>query len=292
MHRRIEHHLPEHERIHAAKHRDARLHHGENAIDIFVVGQGLELFFQQGVIRGVDLVTEDVLHHLVALVHGLLNQGIAAEGADDVHARHVAFVLGGQGRQGVGVLAGEFHPEGFHETALGHGAEAGNDAMHGHGHFPVGGGQHKLPRGAVEIARIHPSHAGAIEAGDVPGLDGRQNQRNVAILRPGEFVAAVHDGHGIVLRQGHGVLDGRIAGAHHHDGFALVFVRVVELVLHKVRVVPRGPKLPRIPLHPNAQDDRFCLDHFAGFEGEAELALLPLDRLYPGAVADIHTMLF
>jgi len=70
------------------------LHHGEDTVDILFVGQRLELLFEQGVIGGVNLVAENVLDHLVALVHGLLDEGITAESTDDVYARHVTFVLG------------------------------------------------------------------------------------------------------------------------------------------------------------------------------------------------------
>ena len=78
---------------------------GEHLVYRDLVPDDLEFFFQQWLVRRLDIVAEDVLDHLVTLIHRRLDQGEAAEGANDMEARDVRIVVRAQLRQGRPVIA-------------------------------------------------------------------------------------------------------------------------------------------------------------------------------------------
>ena len=62
-----------------------------------------------------DRITANVLDNIVALVHRLFDQGVAAESAYDVQARNVGFVLGAHLWNSIGLVTGELDATGLDE---------------------------------------------------------------------------------------------------------------------------------------------------------------------------------
>ena len=238
-------------------------------------------------ISGLDGIAEDVLDNLIALIHRLLDQRITRERADDVHARHRGFVLRGQHRQRGRVLAGKANAPGFHQTALRHGAQARNDAIAGHHRFAGWRAQHNGARLAVIPTHINARHAGVEEAVHLLRGDGLRDAVEVAFLRPGEFVLAIDDVHGVVFRQGQHVFDCRIACADHDDGFTVIFIGIVQLILNKEGIFTRTTEAARIPLHTDAQDDVLCVDDIAAAERQFEVTLDAFDLVDATAILDV-----
>ena len=90
-----------------------------------------------------------------------------------------------------------------------------------------------------------------------------------------------------MVGQGDRVFNCRIAGTDDDDFFDLVFVRVVELILHPVPIVARHAHLSQVALQADRQDDIIGLDGFAAAQGQFEPALRTLNRRHLRFHADV-----
>ena len=89
--------------------------------------------------------------------------------------------------------------------------------------------------------------------------------------------------------QGDRVLDRRVAGADDDDVFGLVFVRIVELVLHPIPIVTGHAKAAQVTLQTDRQDNVVGRNGLTAAQGQPETALPALDRRYLGIEADVDT---
>src|SRR5882672_57752 len=108
---------------------------GKSVAEVLDFGDALparergELLLEQGLVGGCDRFPERELHGLVALVHRLLDERIAAERADYVEPVDVGLVAVGEPGDGVGIGAREFHAEALDELARRDPAQARDDAV-------------------------------------------------------------------------------------------------------------------------------------------------------------------
>ena len=121
--------LAELQAVHLPEHRDQRLEALDHLVDRPLERQAVELVLEQRVIGGLEVVAVDELDDVVALVHRLLDQRIAGERADHVHARHVALVVARQLGDGVAALVRKLDADRLDELARRDPAEARDDAV-------------------------------------------------------------------------------------------------------------------------------------------------------------------
>ena len=182
------------------------------------------------------------------MVHRCLDQRIAGKSTDNVQARHIGLVGRADLRQGGPIGRRKSYAAGFDELARRGGAQSGDDAV---------AIDRNLPVRAVEGDRsgIDAQRLGAKVAGQITGFDGVRDQREVAVLGPGEFPFAV-DNDDVVLRgQRDCVLDRRVARADHDNGLGLILFRIVELVLHVARLLGAGHvELAQVALQADRQN--------------------------------------
>ena len=84
-------------------------------------------------------------------------------------------------------------------------------------------------------------------------MDCSSHQVDVALFDTREFVHAVDQNNAVVFGKRKRVLDAGIPGADHDNHFAVVFVRIIELVLHALKVFAGHTKLADIALQADAQ---------------------------------------
>ena len=120
--------------------------------------------------------------------------------------------------------------------------------------------------------------ASVVETFNLTGIECTRNAFEVAVLGPREFVAPIQDDDRIVIRERERVLDRRVARADHDNRLVLIFVGIVELVLHLRQIVARHLKLAQVALE--ADGDHHVLgQHFATInEFEREVSARALDR--------------
>ncbi len=290
-HIRVEQELAQLQARQRRQHRHALLHQLQRRVDRGEAGQGAELAAQQRLVGRLDLVAENELDHLIALVHRLFDQREAGEGADDVQARHVRLVGAGYRRQAGRIGRGKDHAAGFDELARRRGAEAGDDAVAGQVHFAGGGVQHHHAARAPFGLILGGARAAVVEALDAAVGDGLEDGGVVGRLGAIEFVAAVDDDDLVVLGQGDGILDRRVAGADDDDGLAVVFVRIVELILHELRVLAGTAEFADIALHADGQHHMLGSDDAAvtDLEGEGAARAAQRGDFAAQALVDLET---
>ena len=206
-----------------------------------------ELLLEDPVIGRQDVIAGDILDDLITLVHRLLDQRVAAQRADDVHARDVRFVLRAEfGKRGR-VVAGKFDSAGLDEAARRYRAEARDYSMAFDTRLRCLGLQNDRPgRRAVGINDFGDGRA--VKALDSAIVDSPGYQRKVAVFRAGEFVAAVNDDDIVVLGERNRIFDRRVTGADHNDRFLAVFAGIIERVLHEARILAFDPQFAWIAL--------------------------------------------
>ena len=226
-------------------------------------------------VGGPDIAAEDVLDDLVALVHRLLDQRVAAERADHVEAADARLVAGRQRRQRQRVRAREGDAAGFDKAPRRRRADAGDHAVAGDARLAIGRAEHQhVGARRAGLGHLDGQDIAAVVAADSPGVDCLGDQLEVAILDTRELVAAVDD-HDLVLRgERHRILDCRVAGADHDDHFIAVLVRIVELVLHAGQVAARHLEAAQVSLHADREDHRVRRDRLLACDLEPETLVL------------------
>src|SRR5436190_17208710 len=187
---------------------------------------------QERLVGRSDLVSENVLDHLIALIEAVFDQRVAGQSADDVKPRYLRLVGLGDDRKRGRVGAGEDNPAGFDEAARRLCADAGEDAV-------AGDPGHALCRLDDERAWLDLLRFGIDEVVDVAFLDRRLYQGDIPGLGAREIRDAVNDRHTIVDRQRQRVLKTRITGPNYDDFLALIGLRIVELILYERQVGAR-----------------------------------------------------
>ena len=239
QHVAAEYEFPELQRIDVMKQWNALLHQLQCRVYVQSEWQRAELLLEQWMIRRPDVASQDVLDDLIALVHRLLDQRITAERTDHVETADTRFVAGRECRQRHRVGAREGDAAGFDEAAWRCRADAGDHAVAGNACLTIGRVEHQHIGARRAARRLDGRDIAAVVAADPSRVDGLADQLEVAILDARKLVAAIDD-HDLVVRgKRHGILDRRIACADHDDHFAVVFVRVIELVLHAGQVGSR-----------------------------------------------------
>ena len=140
--------LAELQAVHLPEHRDQRLEALDHLVDRPLERQAVELVFEQRVIGGLQVVAVDELDDVVALVHRLLDQRVAGERADHVHAGHVALVVARQLGNRVVALVRKLDADRLDELARRNRAEPRDDAMALDGLF-AGRGLHTTVSGGA-----------------------------------------------------------------------------------------------------------------------------------------------
>src|SRR5580658_1581234 len=93
---------------------------------VATVAQALEDVRENVVVGGLHSPPEEVLDHLIALVHGLLDEREARQRADHIQTRHGGFVAGGQFRGGIRCIGEKPRSGVLYELPGGNGAESGD----------------------------------------------------------------------------------------------------------------------------------------------------------------------
>ena len=240
---------------------------------------------EQRLVGGLDGVALDVADHLPTLVHGLLDERIAAERADDVETGDVRLVLRRELRQRRRIGAGEPDAAALDELARRYRADARDDAVARHHGVALGGGERQrigflLPRRRHERRALR-----VVAAAERLVLNTLEDRREVAILDADELVGAVDDEDLVVACKAERVLDRGVASADDHDSLVAVFVRIVERVLHAGQLIARHAEQARIALQ--ADGEHHVLgEHLAAIlERKPEITAGARDRGDLGTVA-------
>lgn len=222
------------------------------------------------------------------MIHGLLDERITGQRTDDVKAPDIGFILGADGRHGVRVIVGKLDPAGLDELPGRHGAQACDDAIAADGHLAVRCPDDQDTRFPVPVGgRLGPHRGAVIEALDDAVLDGSLYPVAIPFFGLVEIVAAVDDDDLVVRGQRDGVLDGGVPGPDHDDGLVLVFVRVVELILHEGQVFPGHTELAQVALQAGGQHHELGAHDLATGEAHGEVAFCPPDDRDLGPVPHI-----
>ncbi len=290
MHLAAQDQLAEIQGIDGRKHGDACLHQREGLIHPQAEWQPAELLGQQGMVRRLDAAAERILDHLVALVHGLFDQRIAAQGTDHVQPRHAGLVAGTEYRQRRDVCIGEADAAGFDEFPRWHCPDAGDDPV------ALDAGLALFPRqrqgvAAAIRAGLQPDHRRLVGTLQPPLRDALEYQVEVTLLDPVELVAAIDDQDAVLPGQRHRILDGRITGPDDHDGLIPVLVRVVQGVLHAGQVFAGYAKSAWIALHADCQDHVLRVDTPSVFQTEDKGRGGTFNGDHLGTKADVDPLL-
>ena len=198
-------------------------------LDVFEFG------FQHRLVGRLNVVAEDIFNRLVTLIHGLLDQRVAAERAHHVNARHIRFILRRKRRNCVHIGVREGNAKTLHQFTRRDRAQPGDDAVTGD-RFLAGGGIGDKRHRKFVIRRdrgcVDAGHGGVVADGDLVFLVGSKNECDVAILHTHKFFNAVDQDDAILFGQRQCVLDTGIARADDDDGLVFVFCGIIELILH------------------------------------------------------------
>ena len=93
--------------------------------------------WEERLVCGLYVVAENVLDNLVALIHGLLDKGGAAECADNVETGHIRLVATGELRQGRRRLTREFDTAGLDKTPWCNRAQPRDDSVARYARFSL-----------------------------------------------------------------------------------------------------------------------------------------------------------
>jgi len=260
--------------------------------------------FQQGFVGGLEIdIAGDELDHVIALVHAMLDQGIAGQGADGIDAGHGGFKLRAQLGKGVARLAAELDAalqlgaafvikvggirrgaHRFHKAARRCRTHAGDDAVAGQAAFAFG-------RLDGDPAVLDLGRAGFGEDGNAPGLLRLHQHFHIGRLGLGEILGAVDHGDDVallgVLGQAAGIFDPGIAAADNENMLVEIFARIVQLVLHMRQPGAVAAHQIGIALGADRHDHGLGLDHIAAGERDGEIAPGAGDRFDVRLVADI-----
>ncbi len=240
----------------------------------------VQLVLEQRLVGRRNVVAEDVLHHLVALVEAVLDERVAGERADDVEARDLGFVGVGDVRIGRRAVARELDAAGFDELARRQRADAGDDAVAFDARLALG-------RVDDERARLDRLGLGIDEGGDVALVDHALDEGGVGGLRIRIVGDAVDDRDVVVGGERQRVLDPGVAGADDDDLLAVIFVGIVELILDERLLRAGDAELPEIALDADREHDMLGGEALAAGEADLEIAALALDRDDFGVEADV-----
>ena len=138
--------LAQSQHLDVAEEGQSLVNHADDALDIASPAQRAELGPQDVVIGGRHLAAEQMLDHFVALVHGLLDERIAGEGADDIKPWHRRLEFRRQLRQRIRLRRDEAHSRGLDELTRRNGAQACNHAIAGNRPLPLLGRYHHAIR--------------------------------------------------------------------------------------------------------------------------------------------------
>ena len=208
-----------------------------------------------------------------------------------MQAGHVRLVGIGELRHSGRVGVGKLDAKGLDQLARRDRAKACDHAVAADMLGPAGGLGGEARRAAAGLDHFHAARRRAVAAFELAVLDRGEDQRQVAVLAAREFLVAVDHDHAVLLCQRDGVFDRRIAGADNDDGFVLVGLRIVELVLHDGKILARRPELAQVALQADREHDRFRRNTLAVGGLDLNAALLTLDRLYAGAKAEVDAVL-
>ena len=76
-----------------------------------------EFLSQQWLVGRFNRVAKNIFDDLIALVHGLFDQRITTQCADDIKTRYVGLIMFCQFRHRAGIFIGKMHAEAFHQFA-------------------------------------------------------------------------------------------------------------------------------------------------------------------------------
>ena len=260
------------------KHRHVLLDLRKRLLDAADALQVGELGLQQWRIGGFDRRAGDVFDDLIALVHCLLDQRIAAERADNVEAFDIRLVLRADRRHRGRVLVREDHAAGFYEAARSSGPKACDDAVEEDLRTSVCGIQDHSPGLASGAQCLDLFRCRVVVALDQAVIDGFEDRAFVAFLGAPEFVLAIDDDDVVLPCQSDCVLDRGIAGTDDDDGFTFVGIRIIELVLDEGQILAGNAELAQVALQADAEDHGFGLETVAILAADFEDAVIaPID---------------
>ena len=119
-------------------------------------------------------------------------------------------------------------------------------------------------------------------------LDAFENGGIVGFLGAGKLAVAVQDGDLVVTGQRQCVLNAGIAGADDDNALVLIFVRIVELILHVGQVFAGASELADIALQANRQDDEFRAQRASIGKRERKVSARTRDALHRRCQAQIE----
>ena len=236
-----------------------------------------EFRLEQRFVGRLDRISENVFDDLVALVHRLLYQRIAPERADDVQPLDVGFVRLRELRDRRGIRVRKRYAERLDELARRYGSQPGDDAMTADVLDAVGGLGVEARRTIVGFDHFDARRRCAVAALELALLDRGENQVEISFLAARELVVAVDQDYAVLLGKTERVFDCGVSRADDHDGFVLVLLRVVELVLDYRQVLAGRTQLAQIALQADGEHDRFRVDRTAVGERDRERAALAGD---------------
>ena len=196
---------------------------------------------------------EGELDHLVALVHRLLDERVAAERADDVEARHVRLVAGETLGTAVGIVAREQDAEALDQLARRHGAQARDDAVALDHVLALGSAAKASGLSAPSVDSTR-APRGAVAALDAFLVHRRGEQREVALLAARELLVAVDEDHAVVARRARARSRSPRRRRPPPRWSRSVLVRIVELVLD-AQVLARHAELAQVALQADGEHD-------------------------------------
>ena len=207
-------------------------------------------------IRRSNVVAVDELDNVVALVHRLFDQRVTRERSNDVEAFDVALVLAREFRNGFGLRVRKHDAGGFDEVSRRHCAEPTDDAI---------GENLERTRRRFQVTR----QALAVAGTDLLGLSlvqaaqarvrvaaRREYRRQIAILRPAEFVASIDDVDVVLTRQRECVFDRRVARADDDDRFVAKGLGIVQVIFDARQFVALDSEASRIAFQTDRQARR------------------------------------
>jgi hypothetical protein len=260
----LEHELAQLQAVDAQEQGQVVVDEIEHLRDALAARERGEFALKQRLVGRRDGFPQREFHRLVALVHRLLDERIAAERADDVEPFDVGLVAVGEPRHGVGIVARELHSEPLDQLARRNPAQARDDAMAFDGIRAVGRLHLEAQRHvSADVLDLH--RRAAVAALELALLDGVQHQRQVSLLAARELLVAVDENHLVLLGERDRVLDRGVSRADHDDGLALVGLGIVELILHARQALARDAQPAQVALEADREN------HPARVEGLARL---------------------
>ncbi len=174
-HRARDHEFPQRQGRNAPEQPHALADQCKGLVHVVSERRRAQLGLKNRMIGGFELVPEQTLHHIVALVHRLFDQRIPGQGADDVEAGHGGFEFGRERGQRIRRRRDEPHADGFQKSARRYCPEPQYDSMAADGNLAVGRLQDQAAaRRCRRIIGFDSKHAAVKMTANLAGAESRR----------------------------------------------------------------------------------------------------------------------